>query len=462
MNTPTKKLGLGMLTALVVGNMIGSGVFMLPASLAGFGSISLLGWGFTAIGAILLALVFARLSHAVPKTGGPYAFCREAFGDFIGFQAAYSYWVYAWVGNAAITVAFVGYLAFFFPVLGVEHGLALSIMLGTVWLITLVNIVSIFSAGIVQVLLTLIKVLPLLLIGIAGLFYIDLANFTPYNISGQSDGMAIMGAATLTLWAFIGMESATIPAGHVDNPSVNIPRATILGVLIVAFIYLLGSFSIMGVLPNSELAQSSAPYADAASRMFGGGGWAAAFVAFGAAASSVGALNGWIMVQAQVPMAAAHDGLFPAVFGKTTKKGIPAIGLVISSILISMLLILSQSESLVDQFTFIILLATLAVLVPYAYCTLGELIIFVRHRERFNGRHFAKALIMSSLAFAYVIWAIAGAGQDVVYYGTLMLFAGMPLYVWMKCKFLTSPGTTPGTTPSPSTALPPSKGAGAS
>lgn len=433
MNTPTKKLGLGMLTALVVGNMIGSGVFMLPASLAGFGSISLLGWGFTAIGAILLALVFARLSHALPKTGGPYAFCREAFGDFIGFQAAYSYWVYAWVGNAAITVAFVGYLAFFFPVLGQEPGMALTVMLGAVWLITLVNIISIFSAGIVQVLLTLIKVLPLLLIGIVGLFYIEPANFMPYNISGQSDGMAIMGAATLTLWAFIGMESATIPAGHVENPSVNIPRATILGVLIAAFIYLLGSFAIMGVMPNSELVKSSAPYADAASRIFGGG-WTAAFVAFGAAASSVGALNGWIMVQAQVPMAAAQDGLFPAVFGKTTKKGIPAIGLVISSILISILLIFSQSENLVDQFTFIILLATLAVLVPYAYCTLGELIIFVRHRERFNGRHFAKACIMSGLAFAYVIWAIAGAGADVVYYGMLMLFAGMPLYVWMKCK----------------------------
>lgn len=434
MNNSTKKLGLGMLTALVVGNMIGSGVFMLPASLAGFGSISLLGWGFSALGAIFLALVFARLSQAMPKTGGPYAFCRDAFGDFVGFQTAYAYWIYAWVGNAAITVAFVGYLAFFFPSLGTDHHLALAVMLGTVWLLTLVNIVSIFSAGIVQVLLTVIKVLPLLLVGVVGLFFIEPANFTPYNMSGQTDGMAIMGAATLTLWAFIGMESATIPAGHVENPSKNIPRATVLGVLIAAAIYLLGSFSIMGVLPNSELVQSTAPYADAASRMFGMSGWVAAFVAFGAAASSVGALNGWIMVQAQVPMAAAHDGLFPAVFGKTTRKGIPALGLIISSVLISILLVLSQSENLVEQFTFIILLATLAVLVPYAYCALGELIIFVRHRERFNGRHMAKSCLMSGLAFAYVLWAIAGAGEDVVYYGMLMLFAGLPLYVWLKVK----------------------------
>lgn len=434
MTTTTKKLGLGMLTALVVGNMIGSGVFMLPASLASFGSISLLGWGFSALGAIFLALVFARLSQAMPKTGGPYAFCREAFGDFVGFQTAYSYWIYAWVGNAAITVGFVGYLAFFFPSLATNHGLALTVMLGTVWFLTVVNILSIFSAGIVQVFLTVIKVLPLLLVGIVGLFFIDMANFTPFNISGQSDGMAIMGAATLTLWAFIGMESATIPAGHVDNPGKNIPRATILGVLITAVIYLLGSFSIMGVLHNSELANSTAPYADAAAHMFGHAGWVAAFVAFGATASSLGALNGWIMVQAQVPMAAAHDGLFPAIFGKTTSKGIPAIGLVISSLLISALLILSQSENLVEQFTFIILLATLAVLVPYAYCALGEIIIFVRHRERFNGRHLGKACLMSGLAFAYVLWAIAGAGRDVVYYGMLMLFAGVPLYVYLTIR----------------------------
>lgn len=433
MNKSTKKLGLGMLVALVVGNMIGSGVFMLPAALAAFGSISLLGWCFTAVGAILLALVFARLSNAMPKTGGPYAFCREAFGDFIGFQSAYAYWVYAWVGNAAITVAFVGYLAFFFPILADDAGLALGVMLGVVWFLTIVNIMSIFSAGIVQVILTVIKVFPLLLIGFVGLFYINPDNYIPFNITGESNSLAIMGAATLTLWAFIGMESASIPAGHVHNPSKNIPRATIIGVSIVAAIYLLGSFAIMGVLPNEELSVSTAPYADAAFQIFGGG-WVTSFVAFGAVASTLGALNGWIMVQAQVPMAAAQDGLFPAVFGKTTRKGIPALGLMISSALISLLLVFSQSENLVEQFTFIILLATLAVLVPYAYCTLGEIIIFVRHRERFNGRRFLKACIMSGLAFAYVLWAIAGAGMDVVYYGMLMLFAGAPLYVWLKVK----------------------------
>lgn len=427
-----KTLGLGMLIALVVGNMIGSGVFLLPAALAKFGSISLFGWLFTAIGAILLALVFARLSHVIPATGGPYAFCREAFGDFVGFQAAYCYWIYAWIGNAAITVAFAGYLGYFFPILASDPAIRLLVMLGTVWLLTGLSITSMALAGRVQVVLTIIKVVPLLLIGFVGLYYIEPANFTPFNMSGLSDSKAIMGAATLTLWAFIGMESATIPAGSVKDPTKNIPRATIIGVLVVAFIYLLGSFSIMGVMSNEALQHSYAPYADAADKIFGtrfGG----PFVAFGAVASTLGALNGWIMVQAQVPMAAAQDKLFPAIFGKTNRHGIPAFGLMISSTLITILLIMSQSQSLVEQFTFIILLATMVVMIPYVFTTLGEIIIFCKYREKFNGRRFSKAVIMSSLAFMYVMWAIAGAGMDVVYYGVLLLLAGTPFYVALKC-----------------------------
>lgn len=428
-----KTLGLGMLIALVVGNMIGSGVFLLPAALAKFGSISLFGWLFTAIGAILLALVFARLSHAIPATGGPYAFCKEAFGDFIGFQAAYCYWIYAWIGNAAITVAFAGYLGYFFPSLATDPAIRLLVMLGTVWLLTGLSITSMMLAGRVQVLLTVIKVLPLLLIGFVGLFYIDATNFLPFNSSGLSDGKAVMGAATLTLWAFIGMESATIPAGSVKDPAKNIPRATIIGVLVVAFIYLLGSFAIMGIMSNEALQHSHAPYADAADKIFGHA-FGGPFVAFGAVASTLGALNGWIMVQAQVPMAAAKDKLFPAIFGKTTRHGIPAFGLMISSTLITILLIMSQSQNLVEQFTFIILLATMVVLIPYVFTTLGEIIIFCKHRDKFNGHRFGKNVIMSSLAFIYVMWAIAGAGTEVVYYGILLLLAGTPFYVALRCR----------------------------
>ncbi len=432
MSAPPRSLGFIMLTALVVGNMIGSGVFLLPSALAQYGSISLLGWGFTALGAILLSLVFARLSGAMPATGGPYAFCREAFGDFIGFQAAYCYWVYAWIGNAAISVAFAGYLGYFFPELASDHGLRLGVMLAVVWGFTAISMMSIWYAGAVQVVLTVIKICPLLLVGVLGLFFFNSEHLVPFNASDLSNTDALMGAATLTLWAFIGMESATIPAGNVRHPEKNIPRATIVGVLIVAVVYLLGSFSIMGILSNEALRTSHAPYADAALSMFPGQTWFAGFVALGAVVSCLGALNGWIMVQAQVPMAAAQDGLFPAIFGKTNKQGAPVIGLLISSLFISILLVMSQSEHLVKQFEFIILLATTVVLIPYAYSTMGEILIFCRHRSKFKGVHFARCAIMATLAFAYVLWAIAGSGLDAVFYALMLVLAGTPLYVFLK------------------------------
>ncbi|MFI4956722.1 MAG: amino acid permease [Gammaproteobacteria bacterium] len=425
-------LGLVMLTALVVGNMIGSGIFLLPSALAQYGSISLLGWGFTAVGAMLLALVFARLSRAMPSTGGPYAFCREAFGDFIGFQAAYCYWVYAWIGNAAIAVAFAGYLGYFFPELSADPSLRLGVLLITVWLLTGVSMLGTWQAGILQVILTAIKVCPLLFVGVAGLFFFKAENFLPFNATDLPNMEALMAAATLTLWAFIGMESATIPAGDVHEPEKKIPKATIIGVTIVALVYLLGSFSIMGVLSNDVLRGSHAPYADAALQMFPGQTWIAAFIAFGAVVSCLGALNGWIMVQAQVPMAAARDGLFPKIFGKTNKQGVPYIGLLISSTFISILLVMSQSEHLVKQFEFIILLATTVVLIPYAYSTIGEIIIFCRNREKFRGVNFVKSAIMASLAFAYVLWAIAGSGLLPVFYAVMLLLGGTPIYVGLQ------------------------------
>lgn len=427
-------LGLVMLTALVVGNMIGSGIFLLPSALAQYGSISLLGWGFTAVGAILLALVFARLSHAMPATGGPYAFCRQAFGDFIGFQTAYCYWVYAWIGNAAITVAFAGYLGHFFPILATDPMLRLGVMLTTVWALTGLSMAGIWYAGVAQVILTVIKIFPLLFVGVVGLFFFKVENFYPFNATALPNLDALMGAATLTLWAFIGMESATIPAGNVKNPEKDIPRATILGVFVVAAVYLLGSFSIMGVLSNESLRLSHAPYADAALQMFPGHTWVAGLVAFGAVMSCLGALNGWIMVQAQVPMAAAKDGLFPAIFGKTNKQGMPVFGLFISSSFISILLVMSQSAHLVKQFEFIILLATTVVLIPYAYSTIGEIVIFCKHREKFRGVNFARSAIMASLAFAYVLWAIAGSGMLPVFYAVMLLLGGTPIYVWLTVR----------------------------
>ena len=429
--SPARKgLGLWMLTALVAGNMIGSGIFLLPASLASYGSISLLAWIFTSGGALLLALVFARLATAMPRIGGPYAYCREAFGDFVGFQMAYNYWIALCVGNAAIAVAFSGYLSFFWKDLASNHMLTFLVTVGLVWLLTIVNIIGVRRAGFVQLITTVLKLMPLVLVGTLGLLFIEPHNLSHFNISGKSDFSAMTGAAALTLWSFIGLESATVPADDVENPKKNIPIATVLGVVIAAGVYILSTLAVMGTIPAAQLAHSSAPFADAANIMFGAHG--SILIALGAIISCLGALNGWTLLQGQIPLAAARDGLFPASFAKVSRFGTPVLGLIVSSIFITLLLLLTVNQSLVKQFTFIILLATLASLIPYLFTAMAELVLFTRKHEQFNGKRFFYSTLISILAGAYALWAIIGSGQETVYYGCLLLFSSVPVYALMK------------------------------
>lgn len=428
-----QKLGLWMLTALVAGNMVGSGIFLLPASLAEYGSISLLSWIVTAGGALLIALVFAKLGTVMPRIGGPYAYCREAFGDFVGFQMAYNYWIALWVGNAAIAVALTGYLSFFFPFLSKNAALSCCVSIGLVWLMTFINLLGVRHAGIFQLLTTILKLIPLLLIALVGIFYIHPHYLADFNLTGKSNFTAFSSAATLTLWSFIGLESASVPAGHVENPTRNIPRATILGVLIATVVYILSSIAVMGSMPLSQLAHSNAPYADAARLMFGPIG--SIVVALGAVISCLGALNGWILLQGQIPLAAAQDKLFPLIFAERSANGTPVVGLVISSVLITVLLLMTLSHSLVKQFTIIILLATLASLIPYFLTTMSELVIFLKYPALFkSGKKLLGSVIIAILAGVYSFWAIIGSGEQTVFYGTLLLLSSVPVYVWMKWR----------------------------
>ncbi len=427
---PSKKLGLWMVTALVVGNMIGSGIFLLPASLGSFGGISIVGWLVSAGGAVLMALVFSRLSRLIRKSGGPYTYTREGFGDFPGFLVAWGYWISIWTTNAAIAVAFVSYMTVFWPALGTNAVLAAGFGLVTIWGLTWVNVLGVHTAGLVQLVTTILKIIPLVVIATVGLFYVSLSNFVPFNASDQSPFSAITATVALTLWAFLGLESGTTPAEHVHEPERTIPRATIMGTLGAATIYILGTVAVMGVIPPSELATSNAPFADAAGVMWGS--WAVYAVGAGAAVSCFGALNGWLLLQGQIPLAAARDGLFPQAFGRVSKFETPAHGLVLSSILASVVLVMNYNKGLVEQFTFIILLATLNTLVPYVFCSLTELMLAVKGSKRGEGGSFTGLAILSIGAFTYSLWAIAGAGPEIVYYGFLLLMSGVPVYVWIQ------------------------------
>lgn len=411
--------------------MIGSGVFLMPAALAAYGSISLLGWVFAATGAFLLAKVYSNLSKLLPKAdGGPYAYTRKGFGDFAGFLVAWGYWISIWCTNAAIAVALVSALSTFFPLLASSPVAAVLTGLFAIWFLTWVNTLGIVTSGKLQLVTTILKIIPLLLVAVGGLFFIQAKNFLPFNISGTSDLDAVTAAGTLTFFSFLGLECATIPSGSVSNPEKTIPRATMLGTFIAAAIYILSSISVMGMVPAKELQHSVTPFADAAVIIWGSS--ARYWVSAGVAVAAFGALNGWILIQGQVPYAVAKDNLFPAVFSKLNKKAVPAPGIVIGSILVSVLMTMNYTRGLVEQFKFLILLSTLTVLVPYLFSTAAYIVIKIE-RKYFEGR-WLQSVTLALLAFLFSLWAVAGAGRDTVYWGFILLMSGIPFYVWILWK----------------------------
>ncbi len=425
-----KSLGLWSCTALVMGNMIGSGIFLLPAALAEFGGISLAGWLVTAAGAWVLALMFAGLARSANSAGGPYAWSRQGMGDFAGFLVAWGFWISLLTGNAAIAVSMISYLSVFWPPLGsqpIPGAIAATAVIG---LLTGINVWGVRQAGVVQVVSTILKLVPLVAVTLCGVFWFDPENFVPLNRSGQPLFNAVLATATLTLWAFLGLESATVPADDVVDPEKTIPRATMLGTLLTTIVYIAGTMVMLGIIAPEELAHSKAPFADAASRMWGDLG--GKLVAAGAAISCFGALNGWILNTGQIPAAAARDGVFPRWFARKSVAGTPAASLILSAVLVCLLIMANYTRGLAGLFKFAILLSTVAVLVPYVFSAVAQLVFVLRDKKVPSGSTVGQTIVVSSLAFVYSIWAVAGSGHEAVYWGFLLLLCGMPVYAWTR------------------------------
>jgi APA family basic amino acid/polyamine antiporter len=431
-NTSKNKLGLWSSTSLVVGNMIGAGVFLMPAALASYGSISLLGWVFSAIGSFFLARVFSNLSKLMPSaTGGPYAYTRAGLGDFAGFLVAWGYWISVSCANAAITISLVSAMSTFFPALAGNAVASVLTGLGAIWLLTWINSRGIVLSGKLQLITTGLKLIPLLIIALGGLFFIKSANFLPFNSSGGSILAAINATATFTMFAFVGIESASIPAGNIENPEKTIPRATVLGLSIATLVYVLGSVSVMGILSVPELKNSVTPFADAATVMFGNS--AKYWVSAGIAIAAFGALNGWILIQGQVPYAIAKDKLFPAVFARENKRKVPYIGIILNSVLVSLFMMMNYTKGLVEQFRFLLLLSVLTVFIPYLFSTAAYILVRIQQKHLYPHK-WTQAILLAVLAFAYSLWAIAGTGEKTVFYGFMLLMAGIPFYIWIVYK----------------------------
>ena len=437
MSEPTQKREIGFWTAvsLVIGSMIGSGVFGLPATLATFGGISMLAWVITAFGSVMLALVFAHLSRRNPASGGVYAYARDAFGDFGGFIVAWGYWISMWTANATLAIAFVGYAGpLLTGMIGIEittnSFAAAGMAIATLWFLTAVNTLGVKTAGKIQVATTVLKLMPLVIVGIGGLLAFNSAHFAvpePARASSSEFWGMLFLAMTSTLFAFVGLEVATVPAGAVKDPDRTIPRATIIGTLVTAVMYVVSTAGAMSLVAPEVLAKSTAPFADAARAMAGNG--LGTFVGIGAAISAFGSLNGWILVVSQLPMAVAHDGLFPRPFARLSPRGVPVTGMVIAGVLSSLLIILnySQSETLTEVFSKSLVLSTLATLIPYTFCSLAVFIPGGKRAKLIS----AGTSTIAIVAFLYSLLCIYGAGQETVFLGFLLIMVGIPVYVWV-------------------------------
>lgn len=427
-----RRFGLPIATCLVMGNIIGGGIFLLPASVAPFGTISLVAFGVLTAGAIALALVFGRLAHRDPRTGGPYVYARAAFGDFAGFLAAWSYWATAWVSNAALAVAAVGYLDVLIPV-GDHKWTACLAALVLQLLPALANFAGTRYVGAVQVVATVLKFVPLLLVAIGGLFFFDSANLGPFQAGDDSPAGAISASAAILLFSYLGVESAAVSAGEVRDPRRNVGRATILGTLGAALVYLLGTLAVFGTVAHDKLVGSTAPFSDAVNVMFGGS-WGGTAVAIAAVVSILGALNGWTLLSAQTPYAAAKDGLFPEAFGKK-KRGVPTVGVLVTVALASLLTVYNYTAGSSGVFESLVLITTFTATVPYLLATAAQIYFLVSGQgERVNRAALVRDGVLAGIAFGFSMWLVAGSGYAAVYQGVLFLFAGVLVYAWRAAR----------------------------
>jgi len=424
----SRKIGFWTCTALVVGNTIGMGIFLLPASLAPFGYNALIGWLVTVLGCLVLARVFARLASELPNADGPYGYIRQTLGDVPAFVAVWSYWVSTWISNAAIATGVVGYIDAVFPELGVIQPSLFA--LGLLWSFVLINLLGVRAGGHVQIVTTVLKLLPMLAIALLGAWLLlkSPASYTAHLPSKPVNLGDVMAASTIALFAMLGFESASVPAGKVDNPGRNIPRATLIGTLAIAVIYIIVSTIPLFLIPQQELAHASAPFALLMDRFVGSGvgRWLALFVVI----SGLGALNGWTLIVGELTRTMADNGRLPAVFSRNNRRGAPAVALVVTGLLASGMVLMSYSRSLVDSFTFLTRVVTAANLPLYLCCALALAVLW-RRGERTGLRN---VLAISVIGTAYVLFAFIGLGREPFLLALALAAAGLPLYAIMRWR----------------------------
>lgn len=425
--TQRRLLGFPSVLALVIGTFIGSGIFLLPQQLAPLGWNGALGWVVTIAGAVILATLFGVLARAIPKAAGPYAYVGEAFGGLPAFIVAWAYWVSIFVGNAAIAIAAVSYLSVFVPWFAVSPAAGAGAAIGLLALLTALNCLSLKAGGGLQLVTVVLKLVPMLAVIVIAAAV--LVNGTPTAVPAFDPGeislSAINGAAAITLWALLGFEAASIAARNVRQPEVVVPRAMVVGTLVVGLIYLAVALPVSLFLPAAEVAASPAPFALFMERF--GGPFAGNAIALFAAISVIGALNGLVLISGELPLAMARAGRFPHFLARTAGSGLAVRAILLSSLLSALLIVANASRGLAGLFAFMALLGTIGALVLYLFCAGAVL----KLQRRGTIRRSAGLTLAALLGIVYSVWTLFGAGWEANAWGAVLLGIGLALYAVM-------------------------------
>ncbi|EMR7683882.1 cadaverine/lysine antiporter [Yersinia enterocolitica] len=403
----TKQIGLVACTGIVAGNMMGSGIALLPANLASLGSIAIWGWLISIIGAMSLAYVYARLATKNPQQGGPIAYAGEISPAF-GFQTGVLYYHANWIGNLAIGITAVSYLSTFFPVLNNPIPAAIA-CITVVWIFTFINLLGGSWVSRLTTLGLVLVLIPVAITAIAGWHWFDAETYhANWNTSGTTDIHAVIKSILLCLWAFIGVESAAVSTGMVKNPKRTVPLATMLGTALAGTIYVAATQVMSGMFPASEMAASGAPFAISASTILGN--WAAPLVSAFTAFACLTSLGSWMMLVGQAGVRAANDNNFPAVYAELDKNGVPKKGLLLASCKMTALMVLitimnSNGGKASDLFGELTGIAVLLTMLPYFYSCVDLI--------RLDGVNFRNllSLITSVLGCGFCFIALMGASS---------------------------------------------------
>ncbi len=429
-------MGLTSATGLVLGSIVGTGVFTMPAVMAGAGTMSILVLAVIAVGAMLLAVMFGQLTKRVPNSdGGLYAYSRHEFGDFAGYFVGWCYWIQSWAGNAAIVASWVFYVD---ALLGLTNPSGMEnwgIALLGLWVPAIVNLVGVRQMAWFQNVTVVLKFLPLLFVGVVGWFFVSSGNFGAFNASGGSLYSGIGIAAGVALFSFIGVEAAAVTAKRVKNPRLNVGRASILGTAASALLYVLVTAAVMGLVAHHTLVKTGSPFVNAFQTMFPHSAWAGKFIAAVAVVSGIGALNGWTLIVTETSRAMAQDDLFPRPFAWSDRKGTAWFGILLGTALPSLLMLWRYtSSSGLTVFTYLVDLTVVTVAIPYFFSAVAQLTYLVSRRRRVQGWQLVRDLAIAGVSVLFSMWVTFASGYQVVYQALVVMAIGVILYAFLNAR----------------------------